>query len=87
MAEITAAEKIAITKYDLFYEQRMTRVESSIEHLDKTMGNIDKKLDQTITNINQTMRDIKADFRWLFGVGLLFMGAILFVMAKGFHWF
>lgn len=30
---MTEAEKNTITKYDLMYEQRMTRVETALEHL------------------------------------------------------
>jgi len=30
---MTPAESLAITKYDLFYEQRMTKVECAIEEL------------------------------------------------------
>lgn len=30
---MTEAEKIAITKYDLYYESRMTKVESAVEEL------------------------------------------------------
>jgi hypothetical protein len=33
MTEMTDAEKMAITKYDLYYESRMTKVESAIESL------------------------------------------------------
>lgn len=43
------AEKAAITKYDLYYESRMTKVESAIE---------------TITyDVKEIKKEIKADFR------------------------
>lgn len=37
---LTNAEKIAITKYDLLYEQRMTRVETTLESLIKEVKEI-----------------------------------------------
>ena len=37
---MTESEKIAITKYDLLYEQRMTRVESAIESLSTNIKEI-----------------------------------------------
>lgn len=48
---MTEAEKMVITKYDLLYEQRMTRVETSLENLMKDVGEIKK--------------DMRTDFRWL----------------------
>jgi len=34
---MTENEKLAITKYDLYYESRMTKVETTLENLDKSM--------------------------------------------------
>jgi hypothetical protein len=83
MTEITAAEKLTITKYDLLYEQRMTRVETTLENINKNMTE----------NFKEIKADMKSDFRWLFGISLTmfalmlgFSGGLLTVMAKGFHW-
>jgi tyrosine-protein phosphatase YwqE len=68
MKELTEHEKLIITKYDLLYEQRMTRVESAVDHLE------------------QDMKEIKIDLRWIMGLMIAFSSIILGVMAKGFHW-
>lgn len=73
MTTLTEHEKQVITKYDLLYEQRMTRVETSIEHIEVTF-----------TEIRQTIRDIRTDIRWLNGI--IVTVVILTVMAKAFHW-
>jgi hypothetical protein len=65
---LTKEEQIAITKYDLLYEQRMTRVEEAVDHLE------------------QDMKEIKIDLRWIMGLMIAFSSIILGVMAKGFHW-
>ena len=66
-------EQLTITKYDLLYEQRMTRVETTLENMSETLKEI--------------KHEIKSDFRWLFGLMILFSGSLLGVMAKGFHWY
>ncbi len=73
---ITSNEKMLLTKYDLLYEQRMTRVETTLENVDKSL-----------TEIKEGMREIRSDFRWLFGLMIVFSGSLLGVMAKGFHWY
>lgn len=40
----TKEEQIAITKYDLYYESRMTKVETAIEHLSEDVREIKKDL-------------------------------------------
>jgi len=81
---MTDAEKIAITKYDLLYEQRMSRVETTLENMDKYMRDLK-------TDIREVS---KADFRWIAGImiggfGTLFglMSALFGLMAHGFKWF
>lgn len=68
----TEREKMLITKYDLLFESRLTKVET-------TMSNIEKSM-------NDNFREIKSDLRWMFGIMLGFSGIILSLMAKGFHW-
>lgn len=68
----TKEEQMIITKYDLLFESRLSKVESSIDHMNKSMDDI--KVD---------MRGIKSEFRWLFGLILVLGG----MMAKGFGWY
>jgi len=72
----TDQEKITITKYDLLYEQRMTRVETVIEHL--------------ADDIKEIKIEYKWLFRLMlagFGSMLGLMGTMFVVMAHGFKWF
>lgn len=73
---MTEVERLAITKYDLFYEQRVTKVESTVE-----------SLKEDIKEIKFDIREIHSDLKWLLGV----MGAIGLIitglMAHGFKWF
>jgi hypothetical protein len=65
-----------ITKYDLLYEQRITKVETTCQQL----------LDIVIEikhDMREIRKDMKADFRWL----LFVMGIMFAVMAHGFKWF
>ena len=73
---MTEQERIAITKYDLYYEQRMTKVETAVENLNDNVRNLR-------VDIKEIESEIKADFRWLLGM----MVALFGLMAHGFHWF
>ncbi len=73
---MTKDEQLAITKYDLLYEQRMTRVETTIENLTQTMK-----------EIRQDMREIRIDYRWILGIMLTGFTGLFGLMAHGFHWF
>jgi len=53
---MTEAEKIAITKYDLYYESRMTKVESAMESL--------------TYEVKEIRKEMKSDFRWILGMML-----------------
>jgi G3E family GTPase len=70
---MTEAEKIVITKYDLIYEQRMTRVETALESL--------------ADDVKEIKKDIKTDFRWIFGIILGSNAGLFALMAHGFKWF
>jgi uncharacterized membrane protein YjjP (DUF1212 family) len=77
---MTEAEKLVITKYDLLYEQRMTRVESSIENMYKTIENMDK-------NMREGFKELRTDFRWLVLIMIGGFTGLFGLMAHGFHWF
>lgn len=70
---MTEAENIAITKYDLLYEQRMTRVETALEGLS--------------VDVKEIKKEMKTDFRWLFGIILVSNTGLFGLMAHGFKWF
>lgn len=69
---MTDKEQMLITKYDLMYEARLTRVETVLENIDK--------------NMTVNFKEIKSDMRWLFGMMITMSGILLSIMAKGFHW-
>lgn len=76
----TEKEKLAITKYDLLYEQRVTRVETSMENL----AIVCKNLSQDVREIKS---EIKSDFRWLFTLIIGSNAGLFALMAHGFKWF
>ena len=84
-------EKLLITKYDLLYEQRMTRVETAIEGMEKRftdrMDLMDKRLDSMDRRMMEGFKDIKTDFRWLVLIMLGSFGTLFGFMAHGFKWF
>ena len=65
-------ERLSITKYDLLYEQRMTRVETTMEVL--------------VKEVTELRKDMKSDFRWLLGIILGGNAALFGMMAHGFKW-
>jgi len=73
------AEKTTITKYDLLYEQRMTRVETTLENLG--------------LYIKDASKEMKSDFRWIvvimlsgFGLTWGMMAGLFGLVAHGFKW-
>ena len=72
---MTDNEQLTITKYDLYYESRMTKMETIAESLKNSME-----------EIRGDMREIRSDIRWMLGIMLGFAGIMLSLMAKGFHW-
>lgn len=74
------AEKLIITKYDLLYEQRITRVETAMENLVQNTNEINHDL-------REIKQDIKSDFRWLLAIMLGSNAGLFALMAHGFKWF
>jgi hypothetical protein len=70
---MNAQTQMIITKYDLMYEQRMTRVETAIENLSG--------------DVKEIKKDIKMDFRWLLAIILGSNAGLFALMAHGFKWF
>jgi hypothetical protein len=73
---MTEAEKIVITKYDLLYEQRMTRVETNLENIGKSIERLDKDF-----------RLIIIIMLGGFGSTFAMITGIFALMAHGFHWY
>ncbi|HMH09686.1 MAG TPA: hypothetical protein VK553_03180 [Candidatus Nitrosopolaris rasttigaisensis] len=65
---MTKDEQIAITKYDLYYESRMTKMETVAQ------------------NLQEDMKEIKLDLRWMLGLMITFTTIMPGLLAKGFHW-
>ncbi len=74
---MTEQENITITKYDLLFESRLTRVEKIMDLFNKRMDHLDK-------NMADNFKEIKTNLRWLLGIIIGFGGGL---MAKGFHWY
>jgi hypothetical protein len=72
----TTQEQLTITKYDLYYEARMTKMETIAEEMKEGMKEMRNE-------IRALRSDFKTDFRWLFGVLIIVCG----IMAHGFKWF
>lgn len=66
-------EQLLLTKYDLLFESRMTRVETVLEVLVKDVAEIKK--------------DMRTDFRWLLGIIIGGNAGLFALMAHGFKWF
>jgi hypothetical protein len=59
-SDMTKDEQVALTKYDLLYEARMTRVESTCESL--------------MYEVRELRKDMRTDFRWLLGMMIALAG-------------
>lgn len=69
----TEYEQMLLTKYDLMFESRLSKVETGLENAEKNLG--------------EAIKSLNFDIRWMFGIFMAFDTAILALMAKGFHWF
>lgn len=77
---MTESERLTVTKYELLYEQRITRVETTLENLDKY--------------IREVSKDMKTDFKWIviimlggFSLTWGLIAGLFGLMAHGFKWF
>jgi len=70
---MTEHERLIITKYDLLFEQRMTRVETTLESL--------------CDDVKEIKKEIKTDFRWILGIMLGSNAGLFAIIAHGFKWF
>ncbi len=89
---MTESEKIALTKYDLYYEQRMTRLESALENLgyEQRLTRVEstcENLKKDVSDIKVELKDIHADLKWILGIMGTMTVILVGLMAHGFKWF
>ena len=84
---MTESEQLSINKYDLMFESRLTRVETTLENFDKRFGHIDNRFGQIDKHMSEGFKELKSDIRWMFGIMLGGFAGIFGLMAHGFHWF
>ena len=64
----------------------LERLEHRFEAIDRRFEAIDRRFENMDRRMDSMMREQRADFRWLLGLILAQTGALLGVMAHGFHW-
>jgi hypothetical protein len=67
-------------------EARVAVLEQIARTTSAALERIERRLDSMGRRIDVVVTDQRADFRWLLGVMLGGFGAMLGVMAHGFHW-
>ena len=79
---MTEQERLSITKYDLYFESRLSRLEAVYESLGGEVKQIKDEMNYIKKDMNDIKKDMKTDFRWIITLMIMMLG----VMAKGFHW-
>ncbi len=59
------------------------KLDQSLGHINQTLERFEKRFDKIDDEIKEVKRDVKSNFIWTLGV----IGAVLGVVAHGFHWF
>lgn len=86
MTEITKEMQDKITKYDLLFESRLSKVESICDHINETLIRFERRFDKIDNELNSIRKENKSDFFWLLCIiGGSFV-SLLGIMSKGFHW-
>lgn len=86
MNQLNEREQASITKFDLLFESRVTRLESAIINIDKSIYEIKESIKEIKQDMGSIKREAKDDFRMLLGIMLGGFAGVLTVMAHGFHW-
>jgi hypothetical protein len=91
LEEIAAATKVALAGFRADMREMRSEIRSDIAAL---RGEMTSLRNETHTNFDALRREmyaerraLRADYRWLMGMMLAGAGAILAVMAHGFHWY
>ena len=87
---------------DDYHESRITRLEVTIENINKTLERFDKRFDMLEAKMDSNFKELNtkmdtgfksindrmwANFLWTLSTMFLFSGILCGIMAKGFHWF
>ena len=64
----------------------LERIERRFEAIDRRLEAFDRRFERLDRRIDALTMTYRADFRWLLGIILGGFGAMLGVMAHGFHW-
>jgi hypothetical protein len=67
-------------------EQIARTTSAALERIERRLDSMDQRIDSMGRRIDGVVTDQHADFRWLVGIMLGGFGAMLGVMAHGFHW-
>lgn len=67
-------------------EPRVARLEATVEAILREIRDIREDIRELRTDIRDLRREVARDFRWLLALYLAGTGALLGVMAHGFHW-
>ncbi len=59
------------------------KLDQSLYHINQTLERFEKRFDRIDDEIKSIKSDVRANFFWTLGV----IGAVLGVVAHGFHWF
>ena len=73
-------------RYPVSMEARVAVLEQIARTTSGALERIERRLDSVDRRIDAVVTDQRADFRWLLGIMLGGFGAMLVVMAHGFHW-
>jgi hypothetical protein len=73
-------------RYPVSMEARVAVLEQIARTTSGALERIERRLDSVDRRIDAVVTDQRADFRWLLGIMLGGFGAMLGVMAHGFHW-
>jgi hypothetical protein len=73
-------------RYPSDMESRVAVLEQIARSTTAVLERLERRFDTLDQRMDSVMREQRADFRWLLGLILAQTGALLGVMAHGFHW-
>jgi hypothetical protein len=82
----TPIEPSGAGRYPADMESRVAVLEQIARTTAAGLERIERRLDSMDRRIDAVVTDQRSDFRWLLGLMLAQTGALLGVMAHGFHW-
>ena len=88
-ARLAVLEHVTETNAETFgrLERRFDVVDRRFEMIDRRFEAIDCRFEAIERRLDSIIHGHRADFRWLIGAMTAGFGALLGVMAHGFHWF